>query len=608
MRKINFPAEKSLFHTYSRSLILTNIFFALSLFLLGLGLLFIFGEYHFNYLIKESEELAHQICTKYYSEYIYEAFTEEVSQDFKEELLLAKRKTTIRDIKGTLEKTISGLEIYEIFSLDSKRPFLFKKALFRFEPLNLYLIIGFSNAYILSWYAIRVFYILLVSALFIWLIFFYQKRLIKELKNSLDRLTLELESGGRLSPLGYKEVDALIKAINKAMERERELAENLASQQKLISLGTFAGGYAHEFNNILQIISINLELIEKYLQEKSYLSIFPLISKTTSILQRGQKLAQKLLYLTKKTETETTDLRAFLENLRETLHVFVPREIQLKYSLTPEPIAVPMSEEGVKEIVINLIKNAVDAIIEKKSKMENFKGEIVIKVQRLGEKVLLEVEDNGIGMTEETKKRLFEPFFTTKGIGKGTGLGLYVIYNLVKNVEGEIKVESSYLKGTKFQVYLPFIEPASESKEEPTEEGEIIYKKILVVDDEEDIRETIALFLQELGLEVKTADNGLSAWEILQREHFDLAFIDLYMPEKGGDWLLDKLKELNRSLPAIVLMTGFAGEMEEKLKEKLKEGTLQTILRKPFSIKDIVKILTEGGAMKFRKKRKEGGS
>ncbi|MFN3567628.1 MAG: ATP-binding protein, partial [Caldimicrobium sp.] len=266
-----------------------------------------------------------------------------------------------------------------------------------------------------------------------------------------------------------------------------------------------------------------------------------------------------------------------------------------------QDVVVRLSEESAKEILINLVKNAIDAILEKKEKYEevygDYKGEITIRVGIDEGRALLEVSDNGVGMTEEIKKRLFEPFFTTKGLGKGTGLGLYMIYNIIQNAEGEIKVESNFLEGTTFKVFLPLVQIEEKTEKIfslPTK-GDIIYKKVLIVDDEEDIRETLALFMREQGLQVEVAENGEVALQRLKKEDFDLLFLDLFMPEKGGDWVLKNLDKLEKPLPKIVLMTGYAGDMEDLIKKEIEREKIFAILRKPFSLENIVKILTGGG-------------
>lgn len=593
MQAYNTSEKKSLFETYKRSLIQTTLLFLL-FFLMGmLFFLFIFGQNYFKTQLKNGGELAKLICERQYSEFVLKMYNKE-SLELIEEAKIVYAKRVVEEISNELEKSIPELKIYTLSPWQEKTPNMIASEVFHFEPLNLRLIVGVPNGYLFSWFIIRGLYILIFLLLFISLSLIYQNKLTTNLKKELFRLIKELESGGRLSPLGYLEIDTLISAINKALERERELIEKISAQEKLSALGTFAGGYAHEFNNLLQIASINLELIEKYLKENKCELISSLIQKTSKNLQRGQQLAQKLLYLTKKTETESTHLNELIENLKEPLSVLVSKEIALKINLPKEACLVPLSEEGVKEILVNLVKNAVDAILEKKKIMENFKGQIEVIVERLEDKVILKVRDNGIGMTDEVKKRLFEPFFTTKDVGKGTGLGLYTTYNLVKNASGEIEVNSTYLEGTTFQIVFPLVEikkdEISEDKGGGAQAG-ISYKRVLIVDDEEDIREALEVFLRELGLEVRTAGNGLMAWEILQREKFDIMFLDLFMPEEGGDFVLDKLKEGNKASPEIILMTGFAGEMEEKIKENLKEGRIKAILRKPFSLQDIVKIL-----------------
>ncbi|MCS7149670.1 MAG: ATP-binding protein, partial [Caldimicrobium sp.] len=468
-----------------------------------------------------------------------------------------------------------------------------------FTPLGISFVVGFSKGYVISWYGKRILFLFTAIFLSGALIYYFQKVFLKKIKRSLERIIKEITSKMRLSPIGFYEIDLLINNINQALEREREHAERMATQQKKAALGTLAGGYAHEFNNLLQILSSNLELIEYYVQKKECENLLPLLIKSRETLLRGQNLARRILYFTKITETEKTNLSQFLRENFETVRIFVPRVINLELELPSTDLLIPLSEESFKEILINLVKNAFEAIEEKEKLDKDFEKKISIRARKEKEFILLEISDTGIGMSEEVKSRLFEPFFTTKGIGRGTGLGLYMVQNIIHNAQGNIEVESEYLKGTTFKLYLPLVKeetltPATESL--PLESKSLTeqrFKRVLIVDDEPDIREALQDFIKDWVEEVKTAENALEAWKIIERQSFDLCFVDLYMPEKGGDWLLKKVKTMKEKPPKIVIMTGYSGEMEDSIQNALKEGLVIKILRKPFSLQEIAKLLTQ---------------
>jgi CheY-like chemotaxis protein/anti-sigma regulatory factor (Ser/Thr protein kinase) len=275
----------------------------------------------------------------------------------------------------------------------------------------------------------------------------------------------------------------------------------------------------------------------------------------------------------------------------------VPREIELRYEFTcPKPCTVPITPDSLKEVLLNLIKNAVDAIEEVKDKVE--RKEIKVSVVSLDKKeLLLAISDTGCGMTEEVKAKIFTPFFTTKGFEKGSGLGLFVVYNLVKNAGGRIEVESKPLQGTTFKLYLPVVE--EERIAEKTEEKEIALaeakpkpiRRILVVDDEEDIREALKEYLEELGYEVSVAENGKTGYEALLAKDYDLVLMDMFMPQMNGAEVLLKLKEAGKKPTNVVLMTGYAGEDTATIEALIQEGIIKRVLRKPFSFKDLEDVI-----------------
>jgi signal transduction histidine kinase/CheY-like chemotaxis protein len=488
-----------------------------------------------------------------------------------------------------LAKEPKGLKEFEVIEF---RPFNFRmylgassKAYFRF-------LLALSGTLFLF------FILILVLALLLLRYFYFN------FKKPLDSLVLHLEKGGELSLTGYRELDALVLAIKTYTEREKELLSRehklqleLEKSARLSAIGTMAGGYAHEFNNLLQMILFNLELAEKAIKEGDCSLAHKHFENIRSITSRGQNLARRILYLTKSLPGETSHVCDVIQNLMGVLRTMVPREIELRYEFKcPNPCTVPLTLDSLKEVLLNLIKNAVEAIEEVKDKVE--RKEIKVSVVSLEKKeLLLAISDTGCGMTEEVKAKIFTPFFTTKGFEKGTGLGLFVVYNLVKNAGGRIEVESEPMQGTTFKVYLPVVE--EERIAEKTEEKEIALaeakpkpiRKILVVDDEEDIREALKDYLAELGYEVTVAENGKTAYEALLAKDYDLVLMDMFMPEMNGAEVLLRLKEAGKIPSYVVLMTGYAGEDIATIEALKQEGIIKRILRKPFSFKDLEDII-----------------
>ncbi len=198
-------------------------------------------------------------------------------------------------------------------------------------------------------------------------------------------------------------------------------------------------------------------------------------------------------------------------------------------------------------------------------------------------------------MDEETKRRIFDPFFTTKEPGKGTGLGLYAVYQLTDLAGGRIEVDSRSGRGTRFRISFPKVElppPAEKAKESCYIAFGRKPLRILVVDDEKEILENFHELLLEEGHTVDLASSAEETLPLLKEKSFDLVFVDLAMPGKGGAWLIKEILKIE-SIPRIIVMTGFAGKMTEEVKELERYGEIHRILWKPFDWKYIKEILRE---------------
>ena len=574
------------------------------LFFLVIGGLANLHELYTKAIIKLTKAQVENVLSRAFDDYlkkreVLQAFDPALSQELLESLrseaerevekIVADHSVPQLGIKLLLAKEPKGLKEFEVIE---------------FKPFNIRMYLGASSeAYLrfllaLSGTLFLFFTLILVLALLLLRYFYLYFR------KPLESLVLELEKGGELGLTGYRELDALVSAIKNYTEREKELLSRehklqleLEKSERLSAIGTMAGGYAHEFNNLLQMILFNLEFAEKGIKEGNYSQVNKHFENIRSITSRGQNLARRILYLTKSVPGETSHVCEVIQNLMGVFRTMVPREIELRYEFTcPKPCTVPLTTDGLKEVLINLIKNAVDAIEEVKDKVE--RKEIKVSVVSLDEKeLLLAISDTGCGMTEEVKAKLFTPFFTTKGFEKGTGLGLFVVYNLVRNAQGRIEVESKPMQGTTFKIYLPVV--AEERIEEKTEKQEIALteaepktiRQILVVDDEEDIREALKEYLVELGYEVTVAENGKTAYEALLAKDYDLVLMDMFMPEMNGAEVLLKLKEAGKKPTNVVLMTGYAGEDTTTIEALKQEGIIKRVLRKPFSFKDLEDII-----------------
>jgi len=574
------------------------------LFFLVIGGLANLHELYTKAIIKLTKAQVENALSQAYDDYLKKrdvlqaldpALSQELLESFKSEAerevekIVADHSVPQLGVELLLAKEPKGLKEFEVIE---------------FKPFNFRMYLGASSkAYFRFLLALSgtlfLFFTLILALALLLLRYFYLN-----FRKPLDSLALELEKGGELGLTGYRELDALVSAIKTYTEREKELLSRehklqleLEKSARLSAIGTMAGGYAHEFNNLLQMILFNLELAEKGIKEGDCSLAHKHFENIRSITSRGQNLARRILYLTKSLPGETSHVCDVIQNLMGVFRTMVPREIELRYEFTcPKPCTVPLTPDSLKEVLLNLIKNAVEAIEEVKDKVE--RKEIKVSVVSLDKKeVLLAISDTGCGMTEEVKAKLFTPFFTTKGFEKGSGLGLFVVYNLVTNAGGRIEVESEPMQGTTFKIYLPLVE--EERIAEKTEEKEIALaeakpepiRKILVVDDEEDIREALKDYLAELGYEVTVAENGKTAYEALLAKDYDLVLMDMFMPEMNGAEVLLRLREAGKIPSYVVLMTGYAGEDTATIEALKQEGVIKRVLRKPFSFKDLEDVI-----------------
>ena len=526
------------------------------------------------------------------------------SFELAEEASLELKKNFENELKRKTEDLLEHHQ-YSLMELPLRRgsdiPYSLREK-FQCETFNFALEFGFTKKDLVYYFLKKFFPLLIIGVLLpTFGLIVLIKRYIK-FKKPLKEIEQSLRTGALPKKVGFVELDMLIEAIESYIERERQLLEakrlleeEIAKQEKLSALGTMAGGLAHEFNNLLQMILANLELSKTYLQKNEKEEALKHLIQIERISKKGQELAARILFMSKPTPGESTQLCELLKDLEPLFRSLIPRDIKFILNVEMDgPLFVPLSEEASKEVLLNLIKNAVDAMEEKAQK--EGKREISLRLKGLEKEVLLEVSDTGCGMTEDQLKRIFEPFYTTKGPKKGTGLGLYLVHNIIYSAGGRIEVESQPGKGTTFKIYLPIIETKQDVGEEKAKVSEEkreapFFRKVLIVDDEEDIRETLKEYLELEGFEVKTAQDGKVAYEKLLSEKFDLLLVDMYMPEMDGLTLVKEAEKTLKELPYVVIMTGYAGELTEELKVLLERGIVKRVLRKPFSLADLEKIL-----------------
>ncbi|RUM86950.1 MAG: hypothetical protein DSZ24_07390 [Thermodesulfatator sp.] len=429
------------------------------------------------------------------------------------------------------------------------------------------------------WTALGV--LVLLSSAFTYLFYLFWVR------KPLNRVVKALEERRPLPYSGLREVDLLVQRVQEAMKREEELFRQVAFSEKMSALGVLAGGYAHEFNNLLQVVAGFLELAQLHIAKGQTEAALKALEGARQKAFQGAELSRKLLRLARKSPDygkESHPLDLMVKNTIDALSTAFPKDIQVSFEAESEGLHVPLSEEEIQEIVSNLLLNAVDAL--------RGCGKVQVTLSQKGEEVELKIEDSGPGIPPELRTRIFEPFFTTKEVGKGTGLGLYVVHQIVVSKGGRIEVGESPLGGACFRVLLPRVEPRPEKKEKKeTPKSPVSKEKILIVDDEKEIRENLQAFLRFMELEASLASGAEEALEQLRKEPYGVLFLDLLMPKHDGFWLLEQLEAQNLKFPRkIILMTGYAGELSARI-EKWKTRAEVSILKKPFSLKEVKEIL-----------------
>jgi two-component system cell cycle sensor histidine kinase/response regulator CckA len=392
----------------------------------------------------------------------------------------------------------------------------------------------------------------------------------------------------------------------KALERERaELYDQLQQLQKMEAIGTLSGGIAHDFNNILAAILGNANLIlEKTTDEK----LLRYASRIKAAAERGATLTKQLLGFARKGKFEVApvDLHQSVKNVIEILEHTIDKRIQMRVEMIGSIQKVLGDKTQLEQVILNLAVNAIDAIVPTLDEKQEGLLHFQLKVETADSHATsnssylhLSISDTGIGIPKEIQNRIFEPFFTTKEVGKGTGLGLAMVYGIVKNHHGKVYVDSEVGKGTTVHLYLPaVIQPqVNQIDELPIEKRQknmSTSKKILIVDDEEMLRELLLEQLISAGYSVYEAANGLEAIELLKHLEaqglcVNAVVLDMNMPKMNGAKAFAEIRTLFSTVP-ILIATGFA---QDELVQKLLESGANGVLSKPYNIEELLKRLEE---------------
>ncbi len=385
-------------------------------------------------------------------------------------------------------------------------------------------------------------------------------------------------------------------------EALRESERKLAQAQRMEAIGQLTGGIAHDFNNLLLVITGNLELLERHVNAGEPMA---LLKEAQDAALLGSKLTDQLLTFARKRllDAQAVRLNELVIDITDMLRRTLGGHITLSTSLAPDVWDIRADPGQVQSAIVNMAVNARDA-------MPNG-GMLVIETRNIvldalhadhhselkpGAYVQLSISDTGCGMPAHVRDRAFEPFFTTKEKGKGTGLGLAMVYGFVRQCGGNVTIYSEVGHGTTINLYFPrSSEEAAAEQSSATSQVDLATRgTILLVEDDERVRRLTVTRLKSMGYQVLEASNGAAALEILAGDNpVDLVFTDLVMPGGiSGRDVVTKARELRPGIK-VLLTSGYA---EELIQGDLLRRERLRILRKPYQHSDLVSALREAFA------------
>jgi PAS domain S-box-containing protein len=379
--------------------------------------------------------------------------------------------------------------------------------------------------------------------------------------------------------------------IARDITKHKHLEKQIQQLQKMEALGRFAGGIAHDLNNVLYPIIIDIELLLE--ETASSTRIHRTLTKVLKAAHRQRDLIRQILSFSRRSEQKIDPIKVtpVLEETIDLLRSSLPTTIRIEKHIDVHDDNILGDPTQIQQIILNLFKNAADAIGSKNGtievRLENIHIEPVVHPElKAGQYLTLMVKDTGHGMTPELMDKIFEPFFTTKEVRKGTGMGLAVVHGIIKNHGGTITVESEPGKGSVFTVFLPVnmenIRKQSQSYKALPKNGK---GKVLLVDDEEIILSSIRNALNRLGYDVMATRDAVQALEFFKKTPgmFNLVITDLTMPQITGVELAEKLMELQADIP-VILCTGYSDAINE---DEAKAMGIRELLLKPSTMNEL---------------------
>src|SRR5438132_3611957 len=409
-----------------------------------------------------------------------------------------------------------------------------------------------------------------------------------------NAITVRLSGRAVTSP---EVAEQVLEVIAEDVTERRVLEDQFRQAQKMEAVGRLAGGVAHDFNNLLMVISGYTEVLMEHTAEDH--ALHPKIAAIQQASDRATTLTRQLLAFSRKQllELKVVDVNAIVKDIERLLRPLIGENIELVSRLAGDLGRTRADAAQIEQVIMNLVVNSKDAMpnggkIIIQTANESLDGDLPRECSYIqtGPYFMLSIEDNGHGMDKETQSRIFEPFFTTKEKGKGTGLGLSTVYGIIKQSGGYVLAQSEVGRGTTFRIYLPRVEEPAEisggtrASQSATGGSETV----LLVEDEESVRQLVRETLEAKGYKVLEADHGAAALRIASDHHgpIDMLITDVVMPGMSGRELSEQLSASDPDIK-ILYLSGYTedavvhqGVLEPGTSFLQKRFTLQALARK----------------------------
>ncbi|RAU45546.1 response regulator [Pseudomonas sp. RIT412] len=406
---------------------------------------------------------------------------------------------------------------------------------------------------------------------------------LRELNESLERRVAERT----------RELAEINERLQIEISERAQAEEVLRHAQKMDAIGQLTGGIAHDFNNMLTGVLGALDLIQRRVAAGRVSEIDRYIDAAMSSANRAASLTHRLLAFARRQSLnpQPVDVNRMVASMDELVRRTIGENIELEVDLNPALRLTSTDEHQLENALLNLVINARDAMPDGGRLLIQTEGvHIAVLHDALvpGDYVRLSVQDTGCGMSSEVIARAFDPFFTTKPIGQGTGLGLSMVYGFINQTGGQVQIDSEEGRGTRIDLYLPcYLEPVDrptpsgvESLPPRASQGE----RVLVIEDEPEVRMLVVDVLRELGYSVEVASNGVAALPVLRGpDRIDLLVTDVGLPGLNGRQVAEIARQQRPGLP-VLFMTGYARNAE--VRGDLLERGMEMMI-KPFNIDDL---------------------